>query len=247
MLCGKIMPLRRTALLTAMLFTAPLAMAATRELVMLTPQESTMPMARFEGGVVTGGMLKDVGDALAQRLGRHPAYVIALNKDVKPMLTSGRADMMCHVMPMWIDGDYQWTSPLFPDAEIVAGQRSAAPLASLKDLRDKHVGTVADYRYPRISQVLGRQFARVDAPTMEQNLQAMVKGTVPYTILSEATLAYMKRNNTALNVQTRLVFAAFKTQCAVSRKSHVPFTDINQALDEMLKDGSIDQIVARYR
>jgi hypothetical protein len=231
MLLGKNMPLRLPALLIAVLLALP-ARAATPELVMLTPQESTMPMARVEQGALSGGMLKDVGDALAQRLGRHAAYV---------------ADLMCHVMPIWIDGDYQWTAPLFPDAEIVAGQRDAAPLASLKDLRDKRVGTVAGYRYPRISQVLGHQFARVDAPTMEQNLQAMVKGTVPYTILSEATLAYMKRNNTALTVQARLVFAAFKTHCAVSRKSRVPFLEINNALDEMVRDGSIDQIVARYR
>lgn len=246
MLRGKNMPLRLPALLAAMLLALP-ASAATPELVMLTPQESTMPMARFEQGALSGGLLKDVGDALAQRLGRHAAYVVAVHKDVKPLLSSGRADLMCHVMPLWIDGDYQWSAPLFPDAEVVAGQRDSAPLASLKDLRNKRVGTVTDYRYPRISQVLGRQFARVDFPTMEQNLQAMVKGTVPYTILSEATLAYMKRNNTALTVQTRLVFAAFKTQCAISPKSRVPFLDINNMLDEMVRDGTIDQIVARYR
>jgi len=245
------MRFRLPALLTAVLLASPPlavpALAAAPDLVMLTPQESTMPMARFEQGALSGGMLKDVGDALAQRLGRHATYVIALNKDVRPLLTSGRADLMCHVMPLWIDGDYQWSAPLFPDAEIVAGQRDSAPLASLKDLRDKRVGTVAGYRYPRISQVLGHQFARVDASTMEQNLQAMVKGTVPYTILSDATLAYMKRNNTALTVQTRLVFAAFKTQCAVSRKSRVPFVEINNVLDEMVRDGTVDQIVARYR
>ena len=245
------MPLRIRALLIAVLLASPPlavpARAATLELVMLAPQESTMPMARFEQSALSGGMLKDVGDALAQRLGRHATYVVALNKDVKPLLTSGRADLMCHVMPLWIDGDYQWSAPLFPDAEIVAGRHDSAPLASLKDLRDQRVGTVAGYRYPRISQVLGHQFARVDAPTMEQNLQAMVKGTVPYTILSDATLAYMKRNNTALTVQTRLVFAAFKTQCAVSRKSRVPFVQINNVLDEMVRDGTIDQIVARYR
>lgn len=235
------------ALLTTALFVlTPLAMAAP-QLVMLTPQESTMPMVRFDGGVPSGGMLKDVGDALARRLGRQPAYLVLLHKEVKPALVSGKADLMCHVMPGWIDGDYEWTGPLFPDAEIVAGQRDSAPLASLKDLRDQRVGTVADYRYPRISQVLGRQFRRVDSPTMEQNLQAMVRGTVPYTILSEATLAYMKRNNTALDVQPRLVFAAFKTHCAISRKSRVPAAALQRALDDMVKDGSIDQIVARYR
>ena len=241
------MPVRLPALMSAALLACALPTAAAGELVMVAPQESTMPLARFEHGVLAGGMLKDVGDALAQRLGRQPSYVAAFNKEVKPLLSDGRADLLCHVMPAWIDGDYQWTSPLFPDAEVIAGQRDAKPLASLKDLRDKRVGTVVHYRYTRISQVLGPHFMRVDAPTMELNLQAMVKGTVPYTILSETTLAYLRRNNTALTVQTQLVFAAFKTHCAVSRKSRVPFLDINNALDDMAREGVIDQIVARYR
>jgi hypothetical protein len=33
----------------------------------------------------------------------------------------------------------------------------------------------------------------------------------------------------------------------VSRNSKVPFADVTRALDAMLKDGSIDQILARYR
>ena len=68
------MRFRLRALLTAVLLASPPlaapALAATPDLVMLTPQESTMPMARFEQGALSGGMLKDVGDALAQRLGR---------------------------------------------------------------------------------------------------------------------------------------------------------------------------------
>jgi ABC-type amino acid transport substrate-binding protein len=234
-----------TLLLTAV--PAPAASAAPAELVLLAPLESTMPMVRFEHGVLAGGILKDMGDALARRLGRHASYLNAGTDTVQPLLTSGRADAMCHVLPLWIDGDYQWTKPLFPDAEMVVGYGDAPHLRSLKDLRDKRVGTVAGYRYPRVEQVLGRHFARVDAPSMEHNLQSVVKGAVPYTIISEATLAYLRRSDASLPLRPELVFAAFKTQCAVSRNSKVPFADVTRALDAMLKDGSIDQILARYR
>ncbi|MFS2005399.1 substrate-binding periplasmic protein [Duganella sp. CT11-25] len=235
-----------STLLTALL---PLAAAqgAPAELVLLAPLESTMPMVRFEHGVLAGGILKDMGDALAQRMGRRASYLNAGTDAVQPLLTSGRADAMCHVLPLWIDGDYLWTEPLFPDAEMVVGYGNAPHLHSLKDLRDKRVGTVAGYRYPRVEQVLGKRFARVDAPSMEHNLQSVVKGAVPYTIISEATLAYLKRSDASLPLRPELVFAAFKTQCAVSRNSKVPFADVTRALDAMLKDGSIDQILARYR
>lgn len=226
---------------------SPAVAGAPGELVLLAPLESTMPMVRFEQGVLTGGIVKDMGDALAARLGRRASYVAAGTEAVQPLLTSGRADAMCHVLPLWIDGDYQWTEPLFPDAEMVVGYGDAPHLRSLKDLRDKRVGTVAGYRYPRVEQVLGKRFARVDAPSMEHNLQSLMKGAVPYTIISEATLAYLKRADAGLPLRPELVFAAFKTQCAFSRHSKVPFADVTRALDAMRKDGSIDQILARYR
>lgn len=245
----KRLPVPITALLTMLLTTLPwaVASAAPAELVLVAPLESTMPMVRFEHGVLAGGILKDVGDALAGRLGRRASYLSADTDAVKLLLTSGRADVMCHVLPMWIDGDYLWTSPMFPDAEMVVGYGNAPHLHSLKDLRDKPVGTVTGYRYPRVEQVLGKRFSRVDAPSMEHNLQSVTRGEVPYTIISEATLAYMKRADASLPLRPELVFAAFKTQCAVSRSSKVPFADVTRALDDMRKDGSIDQILARYR
>jgi ABC-type amino acid transport substrate-binding protein len=136
---------------------------------------------------------------------------------------------------------------MFPDAEMLVGYGNAPHLRSLKDLKDKRVGTVAGYRYPRVEQVLGKRFNRVDAPSMEHNLQSVMKGAVPYTIISEATLAYLKRSDASLPLRPELVFAAFKTQCAVSRNSRVPLAEVSQALDAMSKDGSIDQILARYR
>jgi ABC-type amino acid transport substrate-binding protein len=235
------------ALLIALLLPPAAARAAPAELVLLTPLESTLPLARFEQGQLAGGIIKDIGDALAQRMGRRASYVGSGTAGVKQMLSSGRADIMCHVLPAWIDGDYLWTEPLFPDAEMVAGYGNAPHLRSLKDLKDKRVGTVAGYRYPRVEQVLGKRFARVDAPSMEHNLQSVLKGEVPYTIISEATLAYLKRSDAGLPLRPELVFAAFKTQCAVSRNSRVPLAEITQALDAMSKDGSIDQILARYR
>jgi len=240
------MPKLLPALLTALLL--PLAVpAAAAELTMLAPLESTMPLARYEHGQLAGGIIKDIGDALAQRLGRRANYLSVFGAGVQAALSSGRADLMCHVLPAWIDGDYLWTEPMFQDAEIIAGYGTAPHLRSLKDLRGKRVGTVAGYRYPRIEQVLGQRFNRVDAPSMEHNLQSAMKGAVPYAIVSEVTLAYLKRSDARLALRPELVFAAFKTQCAVSRSGRATLADVAQALDAMSKDGSIDQILARYR
>lgn len=217
------------------------------ELVMLAPTDQAMPIARFQGGAVAGGIVKDFGDALAQRLGRRAVYLNADSPEVTPMLSSGRADGMCYVTPFWIDGDYHWSVALFPDAEMIAARVDMPHLRSLKDLRDKQVGTVVDYRYQRVQQVLGQRFRRVDAANMEANIQQMIAGKVPYTMISEATLNYQHRIHPGMKVRGDLVFSAYKAQCAFSQKSQVPFSEISRVIDTLIKDGSIDQILARYR
>lgn len=234
------------ALLIAAL-SPPNAHAAAGELVMLAPLDQTMPIVRFNNGALDGGILKDMGDALAQRLGLRAVYLSVDVPGVMPALTSGRADAMCYVMPIWIDGDYDWSTPLLPDTELVVARADAPHLRSLKDLKDKPIGTVAGYRYPRVEQVLGKRFARIDSVSMDINVQQMVAGKAQYTVAGENTLNYLQRIHPTLKLRPELVFASFKTQCAFSRKSQVPFTDANRVIDAMLKEGVIDQILARYR
>lgn len=238
-------PFLRLFLLLAALM--PVAHAAPGELVMLAPLDQTMPIVRFQNGVLSGGILKDLGDALAQRLGRRAVYISVDVPSVTPALAGGRADAMCYVLPFWIDGDYDWSTPLLPDNEMVVGLVDAPQLRSLKDLKDKPIGTVTGYRYPRVERVLGKRFARTDSASMELNVQRMVEGKAQYTMVGEATLLYQQRIHPELKVRPELVFSSFKAQCAFSRKSQVPFAEANRVIDAMLKDGSIDQILARYR
>jgi ABC-type amino acid transport substrate-binding protein len=242
------MPFQHRLLAAALWACSAAALAAPGELVMLAPLDQAMPIARFQNGVVAGGIVKDFGDVLAQRLGRRPVYLNADSPEVTPALSSGRADAMCYVLPFWIDGDYHWSAPLFPDAEMIAARNDMPHMRSLKDLRDKPVGTVVSYKYHRVEQVLGARFKRVDAANMEANIQQMVAGKVPYTMISEATLNYQHRSNPASHkVRADLVFSAYKAQCAFSKQSGVPFEEVSRAIDTLLKDGSIDRILARYR
>lgn len=158
-LCPRLLRFVLTALCTGSgIGTVASAHAGPGELVMVAPLDRVMPIVRFQQGKLTGGMLRDVGDALAQRLGRRPVYVNAEPAKVTEVLAGGRADLMCYVMPGWIDGDYAWSVPVLPDIEMVAARPGAPHLRSLKDLRDKPEGTVAGYRYPRVQQVLGQRF-----------------------------------------------------------------------------------------
>lgn len=238
-------PVRLLALILP--FSAPLAAAAAPDLVMIAPLNQTMPLVQFQNNKISGGILKELGEAIARRLGRGIAWVSVTGAQVSTMLESGKADGICYVRPFWIDGHYDWSRPLIPDAEVVASQQGAPPVRALSDLRDRPVGTVVGYRYPRVEQVLGLRFQRSDSVTMEENLRKLMAGSVRHTVIGQSTLAYHTRINKTLKLRQDLVFASFKAQCAFSKKAAVPFEEVNQAINGLIEDGSVDAILARYR
>ena len=220
---------------------------ASDALLMIAPLNQAMPLAQFENDKITGGIVKDLSEAIARRMGRDIVFVSVAGDRTAAMLTQGKADGICYVRPFWIDGDFHWTRPVIPDAELVASLPSAPVVRSLLDLRDRPVGTVAAYRYPRVEQVLGLRFVRQDSPTMEENLRKMMQGTVRYTVLAQSTLSYQLKVNQALKLRPDLVFAAFSAQCAFSRSARVPPAEIDKAVNSLVDDGGVEAILARYR
>jgi polar amino acid transport system substrate-binding protein len=225
----------------------PVGAQASGELLMVAPLNHTMPLAQFENDKLSGGILKDLGEAIARRMGRSIAFISVAGDHVSAVLAQGKADGICYVRPFWIDGDFHWSRPLMPDAELVASLPDAPVVRSLLDLRDRPVGTVTAYRYPRVEQVLGLRFQREDSPTMEENLRKLTLGTVRYTVISQLTMDYQLRVNKALKLRPNLVYASFSAQCAFSKRGTVPFGEIDKAINSLIDDGSVEATLARYR
>lgn len=223
------------------------ALAEKGALRMIAPLNQAMPLAQFSKEKLSGGILKDLGDALAQRLGRQADYISVAGDQVGAALAARKADGVCYVRPFWIDGDFHWSRPLIPDAELVASVPGAPPVRSLIDLRDRPVGTVASYRYPRMEQVLGLRFIRDNSPTMEENLAAIRRGAVQHAVLGRAILDYQHKLDPALALRADLVIASFAAQCAFIRHGNITAREIDRALDAMVADGTVDAILARYR
>jgi len=239
--------LTRSVLALYLLLGPATALAAQGTLRMIAPRNQNMPLAQFQNEKLSGGIIKDLGDAIAQRLGRPVDYVSVAGDQVSAALAAGKADGICYVRPFWIDGDYHWTRPLIPDAEVVASLPDAPRVRSLLDLRDRPVGTVASYRYPRVEQVLGLRFQRLDSPTMEENLRTMGRGGAKHTVLGRATLDYQLKVDKSLKLRPDLVIASFTAQCAFTKHAAVPFRDIEHAIDGLVDDGTVAAILARYR
>jgi polar amino acid transport system substrate-binding protein len=223
------------------------ALAAPPELVLLAPNNHAMPIAQFNDGVLERGIMKDVGEAIAARLGRPLRFVSAPSRRVALMLAQGDADGVCYLQPYWIDGDYRWSAPMIPNGALVIARADAPVVRGPADLAGKKVGTVAGYRYPYWEQALGKEFKRDDAPSMQHNLRKLEAGRTQYALIELATYDFEIKNNAARKLRGDFVYETYKGSCAFSLKSKVPFDEVNRAIESLIADGSVEQIMARYR
>jgi polar amino acid transport system substrate-binding protein len=238
--------LKRLVCTLAVLIPQAVLAAPAPEFVWVAPMNQTMPLAQFQNDKLTGGILKDMGDIIARRLGRVARYASVPGDQVSAVMKLGKVDGICYVRPFWIDGNFNWSEPFMPDAEVVAARLDAPSVSSLANLRDIPVGTVLSHRHPRIEQVLGERFHRVDSESMSENLRRINQNDFQYTVVGQSTLDY-QMSIKAVKLRTDIIVASFNAQCAFTKTKRIPFASVDHLIKEMLIDGTVDRILARYR
>lgn len=223
------------------------AHAAPRELVMLAPLNHTMPIAQFSGNQLTGGILKDLGEALAAKLGRTARFVGVPSRRVGMLLLRGEADGVCLVQPHWIDGDFHWSAEIIPTGGVVLARADAPPIRRLEDLRGKKVGTVGGYRYRYLEPLLGKDFLRDDAPSTEHNLRKLLAGRTQYVLMELSTAAYQVKQNASGSLRLDITYENDLARCAFSQQSSIPYAEIKRATDSLVAERGVEKIMARYR
>lgn len=237
----------RLAPLCLLLASSPAAVAGQGELVFVAATNHNMPLSRFQDGELADGLLKDLGDSIAQRMGRQARYISVPAKRVSDYLASGRADGVCYVLPRWLPGPFKWSQPLMPDAGVLVSRPEAPAVRSLSDLANKPVGTVLGYSYSMIDAALGRAFVREDAPSMELNISKIQHGRMQYAIMGRMTAEYLMRADPQHKLRIDFEFDPFKAQCAFSQKSAIPFGEVQRAIGGLVSDGTMDRLLRRYR
>lgn len=223
------------------------AAAAEAEIVFIAPTNHAMPWAQFKDNKLTAGLLKDLGEAIAQRLGRQAKFISIPSNRVRGVLLEGGADALCYVRPEWIDGIYNWSASFIQDGALVVARPAAAPIHSLADLTGRPVGTVVGYRYPELDNALGTGFIREDAPSMENNLRKLIAGRMEYAILEKMVFEYQLRMDKSIKLRADLLYVSFDAQCAFSRSSPIPFAEVERVINSLIKDGSVAEIFSHYR
>jgi polar amino acid transport system substrate-binding protein len=226
------------------------ATARAQTLVFAVSTGSAMPMTEFRNEQLSGGLLKDFGDALARELGMTPRYLLLPRKRVESALQAGTADLLCDLRPEWLDRkDWAWTGTVFSNNMIVAGRSDTVPLPRIAALAGQRVGTILGYRYPELESQLGKQLLRDDAASDDLTTAKLLNRRFDYAVSNSLYYDYQRKVHPAGSQLHKavLIITAFDTYCALAPRAKVDVAKVNRAIVALRRRGDMQHIYERYR
>jgi polar amino acid transport system substrate-binding protein len=222
--------------------------AKAADVTFLVDTGTEMPMARFQGWEMVGGIHYDVGMALAKAMGRTARFTTLPRQRMAGALEQGSADVVCGYVPQWFEGNFGWSQPFLPTVEVLLTNAAAQRPRALKEVAFQTIGTVHGYHYPELEKGLGADFIRENGPNTEASLRKLAVGRMSHVVTSEYIYYYRKKQgDLAIVVHPPLLIKRWATQCAISRKGSVSVAEVNSGIAAMLRAGTLDSIIARYR
>lgn len=204
-------------------------------------------------GHVTGGLLTELGNALAHSLGTTAVHTIHSRRRIEAAVAEGEADISCYSSPQWTDykGRLDWTVPTLPQIERVVVLKDHPVLQRIPDdFLDKRIATMWGYHYATIQPLFdSHQAVRVDDTHVANMFRLVETGLADALISSEAEIEgyFAQRPGTRDRFSVGTApFSIVATQCYVSPKSRWSLPSINKALTNMVTRGDVERMAKRY-
>lgn len=224
------------------------------ELVFAVSTGSAMPMTAFQAGTLTGGLLKDFGDALARELRMNARYLPVPRKRVETPLQNGQADILCDLRPEWLEGqEWRWSEAIFSNHQIIVTRTDTPAISRISDIDALRIGTILGYQYAQVEAALGRplaeHFLRDDASSDDANLAKLLHQRFAYMLTNSLYYDYQRKihpERLRLAAQVYRVMS-FDTYCALPPRGKLDLPTLNKAIQSMKKRGEIQLMIDRFR
>jgi polar amino acid transport system substrate-binding protein len=209
-----------------------------------------MPMIHIEHGQATGGVLYDLHQRLAEKVGRRAEMLVRPRLRIQQMLVRGEIDVRCYINPAWLresHHQYIWSVPFMVQRDLLVGRSQQQ--VQLSQMQGETIGTVLGFAYPELTPLFASgQLQRDDARTQELVLAKLQAKRYDYAISNELTLQWFNRQQPAEDkLQPLQEVAADPVACIVRDEPDVPTMPLLRALVQMRQAGEFEAILARYR
>lgn len=170
-------------------------------------------------------------------------------KRIRRLFENGDVQIECCISPTWrasvkeIDTQL-WTDPVLRTQEVLIFPKNLAfPFHQPSDLKGKTIGTILGYGYH-----LENIFIRYDVPKPMNLVKLVAKNRLPAAILNLQETLYLMRDN-PLREKIEIsenYFSDLSLHMRVHRKNSYMIGPLNQAIRQIIDQGTLDKIVNRY-
>ncbi|MCL6417054.1 transporter substrate-binding domain-containing protein [Aestuariirhabdus sp. Z084] len=200
---------------------------------------------------LTGGVMYDLGLEIGKRLNTRVRFIKAPRARLVDWLIKGKVHAQCELNPAWIQDDDElfWSSNLFDSVDrFYSTPETAKRIKEHSDLKGLRVGGLKDYSYsPRLTHlVMTGEVMRVDAASAQQLFQMLERKRIEVVIVDEIVGNYLSSLFPGRFVQTQLEDAHEGRYCAFSKNAPVLFEQFNAAVQSLIDDGTIRDILRKY-
>lgn len=232
----------------ALFWILPPAQAKPKEIYLGISSASALPYVESvtQGGKVqvTGGILKNLAEALFKEMDISPVLVVLPKKRVAPDLISGDIGAVCYANESWYPGLEKklfWSKEITTNTNLIVSTNKK-PLKKIEDLHGEQVGTVVNFIHKNLEPYFEKNLIqRENGPDNESNLQKLIHGRIKYILLPSLEYTYHKKKYPQL-VGHDLGIDTVDIKCAVSKKADLDLVRLNQVIDKLKKNGTIDKI-----
>ncbi len=208
------------------------------------------PFALVEDGKLVGGLIKDVGDAVARSLNTKIEYIYLSRKRLDQAMANGTINARPFTHPGWVNlpQDFQWTVPYFKQEDLFLSLKSFSPtIRQHHDLQGLRIGTILGNRYPTIAKEFPDfERQRTDVTQISQNVKRLRAGRIDVAYGSSLEFRYIIKSDYQDYILHESLIEVSMISWALAKDFPFSLETMNSVLSKLKVSGQIEAFLKKY-
>ncbi|AFY00818.1 substrate-binding periplasmic protein [Bdellovibrio bacteriovorus] len=209
-----------------------------------TPPLAYISYENYTNPTVEKGILLEIGVELLKEIGFTTTTVTIPKKRLTQAFKTKKVQMICHMNESWqsLKTDVLWSTDLYRNRDVIVTLEKT----EIHKLEGKTIGTLVNYRYPKLESYFERHFViREDAPTTQSNLLKLLNRRIDYAIMTDIEYNYFKIRHPKIS-KLNFDLGEVRAKCVISKDAGIPISNLNAAIDKFKRSGRFETIINSY-
>ena len=216
--------------------------------------KASEPFVIRENETLSGGIIKDLGVLIAQKLNREASFWNLPNQRIEPYLIEEKVDFDCITNPAWKQQPeaYRWSPALFKGADVFLVRAGAENnIRTYGDLIGKTLGIYTGYVYhPEIMRLIENgDIATVKISDLEKGVYLLELERIDALIEFGVIVRHRMRQGKIPETKVIASYPAdtFDLHCAYAAEFDLNEEQINRLFSEIVESGEMEEILSKYQ